>query len=100
MMSGTNLTTTVSTDEGTGHVFVAVDHRAHECADVHAPKKGTRFEALRRIRRGVRERYGRFDADVAAGLAVGHDRGPHCLAEDLPRRFASFQISHSSTCFL
>ena len=64
-MWGTDMTTTLTTGQGTAHVFVAVDHCTGECVGLHAAKKGNRFEALEPLRQGVREHFGRFEAGVA-----------------------------------
>jgi putative transposase len=40
-----------------------------------AGRSATRFEALEPIRQGVRQRFGGFDRQIAAGLAVRHDHG-------------------------
>ena len=74
-MWGTDMTTTVTTDEGTASVFVAVDHCTCECVGIHAAAQGNRFEALEPIYQGVRERFGAVDKDVAVGLQVRHDHG-------------------------
>ena len=75
LMWGTDMTTTVTTDEGTASVFVAVDHCTCECVGIHAAAQGNRFEALEPIYQGVRERFGAVDKDVAVGLQVRHDHG-------------------------
>jgi putative transposase len=49
-MWGTDMTTTVTTGEGTVHVFIAVDHCTCECIGLHAAKRGDRFEALEPLR--------------------------------------------------
>jgi putative transposase len=74
-MWGTDLTTTVSSGEGTAAVFVAVDHCNSECVGIHAAKEATRFEALEPIRQAVREYIGGYDHEVALGLKVRHDHG-------------------------
>jgi len=54
MMWGEDGITTVTTEEGTATIFVAVDHRSADCVGIHAAKKGTRFEALEPFRQGMR----------------------------------------------
>ena len=56
-------------------IFLAVDHCTAECVGVHAAARGTRFEALEPIRQAVRVSFGRYDAGVAAGVALRHDHG-------------------------
>jgi putative transposase len=95
MMWGTDLTITVTTDEGTAHVFVTVDHCTCELVGIHAAKSGNRFEALQPIRQAVRERFGRFDAGVATGLVVRHDHGSQYLADDFQNELSFLGIQSS-----
>jgi transposase InsO family protein len=74
LMWGTDLTSAV-TGEGQAAVFVAVDHCSAECVGVHASRSADRFEALEPVRQAVRERFGAFAKDVAAGLRLRHDHG-------------------------
>jgi hypothetical protein len=73
-MGGTDLTS-VMTGEGQVAVFVAVDHCSAECVGLHASRRADRFEALEPVRRAVRERFGAFAKDAAAGLRLRHDHG-------------------------
>ena len=66
---------TAWTTEGPAAVFVAVDHHSAECVGLHASRQGTRFEALEPLRQGVREHFGGFAQEIAAGLSVRHDHG-------------------------
>ena len=84
-MWGTDMTTTVTTDQGTVHVFIAVDHCTCECIGLHAAKKGDRFEALEPLRQGVRERFGTFGAEAARGLTIRHDHGSAYMSDDFQR---------------
>jgi len=84
-MWGTDMTTTVTTGAGTAHVFVAVDHCTCECVGLHAAKRGSRFEALEPLRQGVREHFGRFEAEAAEDLAIRHDHGSNYLSDDFQR---------------
>jgi putative transposase len=74
LMWGTDLTS-VMTGEGQAAVFVAVDHGSAECVGVHASRRADRFEALEPVKQAVRERFGAFAKDVAAGLQLRHDHG-------------------------
>src|SRR3954454_14948819 len=74
VMWGTDLTSVV-TGEGQAAVFVAVDHCSAECVGVHASGRADRFEALEPVRQAVRERFGAFARDVAAGLRLRHHHG-------------------------
>jgi putative transposase len=74
LMWGTDLTS-VMTGEGQVAVFVAVDHCSAECVGLHASRRADRFEALEPVRQAVRERFGAFAKDAAAGLQLRHDHG-------------------------
>jgi transposase InsO family protein len=75
VMWGTDLTMTWTAQEGPACIFLAVDHCTAECVGLHASTRGTRFEALEPIRQAVATSFGRYDAGVAAGVAVRHDHG-------------------------
>ena len=94
-MWGTDMTTTVTTGEGTAHVFVAVDHCTCECVGLHAAKGGNRFEALEPIRQGVREHFGGFEAKVAEGLTIRHDHGSNYLSDDFQRELKFLGMASS-----
>jgi putative transposase len=81
-MWGTDATATVTVAEGAVTVFAAIDHCTAECVGIHAVKKATRFEALEPLRQAVRERFGGFRADAAAGLQLRHDHGSVYMSDD------------------
>jgi putative transposase len=74
-MWGTDMTTTVTQEDGPVAIFIAVDHCSAECGGLHAATHGTRFEALEPIRPGVRTHVGAFGTDVAHGVTLRHDHG-------------------------
>jgi transposase InsO family protein len=84
-MWGTDMTTTVTTGEGTVHVFIAVDKCTCECVGLHAAERGDRFEALEPTRQGVREHFGGSDRDVARDLTIRHDHGSAYMSDDFQR---------------
>jgi transposase InsO family protein len=94
VMWGADLTS-VMTGEGQAAVFVAVDHCSTECVGIHASRSATRFEALEPIRQGVRQRFGGFDRQIAAGLAVRHDHGSQYVAQDFQKELAFLGIASS-----
>ncbi len=98
-MWGTDMTTTVTTDEGQVCVFIAVDHCTAECIGVHASKSANRFEALGPLRQGVREHFGGFDRGIAAGLAIRHDHGSAYMSDDFQREL-TFLGMRSSPSFV
>ena len=75
------MTPTVTLAEGTATVFVAMDHATAECVGFHVAKSGNRFEALEPMRQGMRERFGGYAAQIAAGLSLRHDPGSAYLSE-------------------
>ena len=81
LMWGTDLSS-VMTGEGQAAVFVAVDHCSAECVGTHASRSADRFEALEPVRQAVRERFGAFGKDVAAGLRLRHDHGSQYVSHD------------------
>jgi transposase InsO family protein len=94
-MWGTDMTTTVTTDEGQVCVFVAVDQCTAECIGLHASLSGNRFEALEPIRQGVREHFGGFDQRIAAGLAIRHDHASAYMSDDFQRDLAFLGMTSS-----
>ena len=93
-MWGTDLTTTV-TGEGQAAVFVAVDHCSAECVGIHASLDANRFEALEPVRQAVRERFGAFAGDVAAGLQLRHDHGSQYVSHHFQAEIRFLGIASS-----
>ena len=85
VMSGTDLTTTLTRDEDTAHVFVAVSHCTRECIGLDTSKWGGRFEALEPLRQGVCEHFGGFAPGIAARLSIRHDHGSAYLSREFQR---------------
>jgi transposase InsO family protein len=69
-MWGTDMTQTLTVEEGVASVFIAIDHCTCECVGIHASKTANRFEALEPIRQGVREHFGAFEKSIAEGLSL------------------------------
>ena len=80
VMWGTDLTS-VMTGGGQAAVFVAVDHGSAECVGLHARRSADRFEALEPVKQAVRECFGAFAEDIAAGLRLRHDHGSQYVSE-------------------
>ncbi len=78
---GTDLTTSVTVQEGTASIFVTVDHHTAECLGIHAAKVATRFEALEPLRQGIRAVFGTYAAGGAQGLQLRHDHGSQYLSD-------------------
>lgn len=94
-MWGTDLTTTVTTREGTVAIFVAIDHCSAECVGIHAAKRATRFEALEPIHQGIREYIGPIGPGVATGLTARHDHGSQYLADHFQKELRFLGIVSS-----
>lgn len=94
-MWGTDATATVTLAEGQVTVFAAVDHCTAECVGIHAVKRATRFEALEPLRQGVREHFGAFGPQVAAGLRIRHDHGSQYMSDHFQQelRFLGMESS-------
>jgi transposase InsO family protein len=80
-MWGTDLTTTVTVEDGQVAVFVAVDHCTAEGVGIHAATAATRYEALEPIRQGVRAHFGGSGPQVATGLSLRHDHGSQYMSD-------------------
>lgn len=92
---GTDLTTTVTTEDGQVAVFVAIDHATAELVGIHAAQRATRYEALEPLRQGVRRCFGRIAEGVAAGLTVRHDHGSQYLSDAFQAELAFLGIASS-----
>jgi transposase InsO family protein len=82
VMWGTDMTQTVTLNEGVAHVFVAVDHCNTECVGIHADRGANRFQALEPVRQGVRKHFGTIAQDLAKGLKLRHDHGSNYMSHD------------------
>ena len=96
-MWGTDMTSTLTIEEGNAAIFFAIDHCSLEVVGIHAAKRGTRFEALEPIRQGVRHSFGAFGQDVARGLTLRHDHGSQFIAEDFQQEIAFLGIKDSAS---
>ena len=92
---GTDLTTTMTLEEGHAAVFVAIDHATAELVGVHAAKRATRDEALEPLRQGVRRYCGPIAANVAAGLSVRHDLGSQYVSDAFQQELQFLRIESS-----
>jgi transposase InsO family protein len=77
---GTDMTATVTREDGPVALFIAVEHGSAEGVGIHAAKQGTRCEAWEPIRQGVRTHAGAFGQDVARGMPLRHDHGSPYLS--------------------
>lgn len=68
--------------EGKITIFAAIDHYTAECLGIHAAARADRFEALEPPRITVKERFGSFSRDAAAGILLRHDNGSVFVSDD------------------
>jgi putative transposase len=92
---GTDLTTTMTVEDGQVAVFIAVDHATAELVGVHAAKRATRYEALEPLRQGVRRCFGAIAANVALGLTVRHDHGSQYVSDAFQNELEFLGIASS-----
>ena len=76
-MWGTDMSQTVTLEEGRAYVFVAVEHANSEIIGIHAARSANRFEALEPVRQGVYRCFGSIAPGVARGLKLRHDLQLH-----------------------
>ena len=94
-MWGTDMTQTVTADEGKAYVFVAVEHANSEIVGIHAARSANRFEALEPVRQGVNRCFGSIAPDVARGLKLRHDHGSNYMSEDFQAEIKCLGIQAS-----
>ena len=81
-MWGTDMTQTITVEEGRAYVFVAVEHANSEVVGIHAARSAHRFEALEPVRQGVHRCFGSIAPGVARGLMLRHDHGSNYMSGD------------------
>ena len=81
-MWGTDMTQTITVEEGRANVFVAVEHANSEVVGIHASRSANRFEALEPVRQGVHRCFGALAPGVAHGLKLRHDHGSNYMSGD------------------
>ena len=94
-MWGTDMTTTVTIEEGQAAVFIAYDHCSGECVGIHASKGQNRFEALEPIRQGIKDYFGTARENIADGLSLRHDHGTQYMAHDFQKEIKWLGITSS-----
>ena len=92
---GTDMTQTVTTQEGRAYVFIAVDHCSGEFIGTHASSSASRWEALEPIRQGLTRHFGGVGPDTAVGLILRHDHGSNYMSDDFQNEIKCFGITSS-----
>lgn len=92
---GTDMTETVTVDEGRAYVFIAVDHCSGEFIGTHAASGANRWQALEPIRQGVARHFRSIEADAAAGLTLRHDHGSNYMSNDFQKEATFLGITIS-----
>ena len=95
---GTDMTQTVTIDEGRAYVFNAVDHWSGEFIGINATHSANRFEALEPIRQGVTKHFNGMAENAALGLTMDELTLPltglsPVLDKDIVARFDGGTIS-------
>ena len=93
IMWGTDMTTTVTLEEGQAAVFIAYDHCSGECVGIHAFRGQNRWEALEPIRQGVKDYFGTARENIAEGLSLRHDHGTHYMAHDFQKEVTHYRLT-------
>ena len=94
-MWGTDMTTTITTQEGNASIFFTIDHCSSELVGIHAANRGTRFEALEPLRQGISENFTTYDKDSACGLTLRHDHGSQFISKDFQEELQFLGIKSS-----
>jgi transposase InsO family protein len=94
-MWGTDGTLAQTVKEGTVWIFGAIEHWNAEIMGLHASKSGDRFEAMEPIRQGIKKCYGKFTAQIAAGLALRCDHGSQYTSDYFQTELKHFGIRQS-----
>jgi transposase InsO family protein len=94
-MWGTDLTFTMTEEDGVVPVFICVDHFNTECLGLHANLKANRFEAMEPIRQAIKARFGTFSKDIARGLKLRHDHGSQYISHFFQREISFLGIESS-----
>lgn len=92
---GTDMTQTVTTQEGRAYVFVVVDHCSGELIGTHASSSASRWEALEPVRQGVTRHFGGVGPNVAKGLTLRHDHGSNYMSTDFQNEIKCFGMISS-----
>jgi hypothetical protein len=77
-MWGTDMSQTVTLEEGRAYVFVAVEHANSDIIGIHAARSANRFEALEPVRQGVHRCFG----SIAPGVARHGYKTPARVREE------------------
>src|SRR5580693_5988596 len=94
-MWGTDMSQTVTIEEGRAYVFVAVEHANSEIIGIHAARSANRFEALEPVRQGVYRCFGSIAPGVARGLKLRHDHGSNYMSGDFQSEIKCLGIEAS-----
>jgi transposase InsO family protein len=95
VMWGTDGTRVLTSEEGCGWIFVAVEHWNVECMGIHVCKKGDRMAALEPVAQGVLARFGSVECDAARGLALRMDHGPQYVSDHFQNQIKAWGVAPS-----
>ena len=94
-MWGMDATATVTTHEGTAHIFIAVDHHTQECLGIHASKSGKTVQALEPLRQAMRHSFDEYDEHTGLGVIIRHDHGSQYISKDFQAELSFLGIESS-----
>ncbi len=92
---GTDMTQTITTQQGRAYVFVVVDHCSGEFIGTHASSSASRWEGLEPARQGVTLHFGGVRPNAAKGLTLRHDHGSNDMAIDFQNEIRCFGMISS-----
>ena len=79
-MWGMDATSTVTIEEGTATIFIAVDHCTQECVGIHASKSAKADQALEPLRQAMRHSFDAYEEKAGLGLSIRHDHGSQYIS--------------------
>jgi hypothetical protein len=95
VMWGADGARVLTVEEGWGWIFVAVEHWNAECMGFQVCKRGSRYNALEPISKGLSSIFGSVGAGVARGLRLRIDHGSQYLSNHFQGQIKYWGISPS-----
>ena len=92
-MWGTDMSQTVTIEEGRAYVFVAVEHANSEIIGIHAARSAVASRRWSRSGRKCIQCFGSIAPGVARGLKLRHDHGSNYLSGDVPSEIESSETA-------
>ena len=80
-MWGMDATSTVTIEEGTATIFIAVDHCTQEYVGIHASKSAKADQALEPLRQAMRHSFDAYGENEGLGVSIRHDHGSQYISK-------------------